>query len=225
MINKDGIKTDVDKVKVIMAMPAPKTVREIKGFIEAIGYYRRFIPAFSRLVGPLISLTKKYARFRWMEDCQSAFEALKDQLTAVPLLVYPDLSKPMVYTDASDRCIGAVLAQPWPYKDGPVPGMPEEVPIYFLSHRLSETQQRWPVIEKGAFAILYHVQKLDYYLSGAVFTIKTNHQPLKYLFEAEWTNKKIQQWALKLSGYNCKIEYLVGRDNTCADCYRGFRNS
>ena len=98
-----------------------------------------------------------------------------------------------------------------------MPGVPEEVPIYFLSHRLSETQQRWPVIEKEAFAILYAVQKLDYYLSGAVFTIKTDHQPLKYLLEAEWMNKKIQQWALKLSGYNCKIEYLAGRDNTYAD--------
>ena len=191
-INKDGIKTDVDKVEVIRAMPARKTVREIRGFIGAIGYYRRFLPAFSWLAGLLISLMKKYAWFRWMEDCQHAFEALKDQLTAMPLLAYPDLSKPMVlYTDASDRCIEAVLMQPCPDKDGPVLGVPEEIPIYFLSHWLSETQQRWPVIEKELFAILYAVQKLDYYLSGAVFTIKTDHQPLKYLLEAKWTNKKI----------------------------------
>ena len=123
MINKDGIKTDVNKVEVIRAMSAPKTVREIRGFIGAILYYRRFIPAFSRLAGPLISLTKKYARFRWTEDYQHAFEALKDQLTAVPLLAYPDFSKLMVlYTDASDRCIGAVLTQPCPDKDGPVSG-------------------------------------------------------------------------------------------------------
>ena len=122
VINKDGIKTDVDKVEVIRAIPAPKTVRDIRGFIGVIGYYRRFIPAFSRLAGSLISLTKKYARFRWTEDCQRAFEVLKDQLTAVPLLAYPDLSKPMVlYTYASDRCIEAVLTQPCPDKDGPVP--------------------------------------------------------------------------------------------------------
>ena len=122
VINKDGIKTDVDKVEVIKAIPAPKTVREIRGFIGAIGYYRRFIPAFSRLAGPLISLTKKYAQFRWTEDCQRASEALKDQLTAVPLLACPDFSKPMeLYTDASDKCIGAVLTQPCPDKDGPMP--------------------------------------------------------------------------------------------------------
>ena len=55
------------------------------------------------------------------------------------------------------------------------------------------------------------------HLSEAKFTIKTDHKPLQYLFEAELTNKKIQQWAIKLSGYNCKIEYLAGRENMCAD--------
>ena len=45
VINNDGIKTDVDKVDVIRTMPAPKTVREIRGIIGDIGYYRRFIPA------------------------------------------------------------------------------------------------------------------------------------------------------------------------------------
>jgi len=218
VIDESGVHPDIDKVEVMRAMPEPRTVREVRGFIGAIGYYRRFIPAFSRIATPLIALTKKYARFNWTEDCQRSFDTLKEQLTAIPLLAYPDLSKPMVlYTDASDQCIGACLTQPCPERDGPVPGISEEVPIYFLSHRLSPTQQRWPVIEKEAYAIVYALEKLNYYLNGATFVIKTDHKPLQYLFEADWTNKKIQQWALKLSGYNCKIEYLAGRENTCAD--------
>ena len=59
VINKQGIKPDDDKVKVIRSMPEPKTVRQVRGFIGAIGYYRRFIPAFSRIATPLIALTKK----------------------------------------------------------------------------------------------------------------------------------------------------------------------
>lgn len=62
---------------------------------------------------------------------------------------------------------------------------------------------------------MYALQKMDYYLNGVVFTIKTDHNQLQYLLEADQTNKKIQQWALKLSGY--KIEYLADRDNTHAD--------
>lgn len=153
---------------------------------------------------PLIALTQMYAIFKWTEDCQRAFDCLKVQLNAVLLLTYPDLSKPMVlYTDTSEQCIGAVLIQPCPEQDGPV---------YFLSHRLSETQHRWPVIERKTYTIIYVLQKLDYYLSEAVFTTKTDHKQLQYLLKAEWTNKKTQQRALKLSGYSCKIEYLAGRD-------------
>ena len=119
----------------------------------------------------------------------------------------------VLYTDASNQCVGMVLTQSSPERDRPVPGIQEEIPIYFLSHQLTKTQQRWSVIEKEVFAIMYALKKLDYYLSGAVFTIKTDNQPLQYLLEMEWTNKKIQQWAFKLSGYNYKIEYLAGKDN------------
>ena len=73
------------------------------------------------------------------------------------------------------------------------------------------------MIEKEAYAIVYAIEKLNCYLRGATFVIKTDHKPLQYLFEADWTNKKIQQWAFKLSWYNCRIKYLAGRENTCAD--------
>ena len=74
------------------------------------------------------------------------------------------------------------------------------------------------MIEKEAYAIVYALEKLNY-LSGATFVIKTDHKPLQY--EAEWTNKMIQRWVLNLSGYNCRIEYLAGRKNTCADLLSG----
>lgn len=78
-------------------------VRQVREFIEAIRYYRGIILAFSRLETTLIALTKKYARFKRTEDCQRAFDTLKEQLATVLLLTYLDLSKPMVlYTDASD---------------------------------------------------------------------------------------------------------------------------
>lgn len=120
-------------MKVTREMPEPKTVRQVRGFIGAIGYYRRFIPAFSRLATPLIALTKKYVRFKLTEDCQWLFDTLKEQLTAVPLLKYPDLNKPIIlYTNASEQCIGAVLTPPCP-RDGPVHSIPEEVPVYWYT--------------------------------------------------------------------------------------------
>ena len=47
--------------------------------------------------------------------------------------------------------------------------------------------------------------------------IKTNHKTLKILLESLVQNRKIQLWALGTAGYNCKIEYIESKTNTCAD--------
>ena len=173
-------------------------------------YYRRFVPNFSKIAEPLIDLTKKYARFKWTSECQTAFDFLKESLTVVPLLAYPDTNKPYVlYTDASNNCIGACLTQKTDDE--------EEKPIYFLSHKLSQTQTRWSTIEKEGFAIYYALQKLDHYLHNAKFTIKTDHKPLKYILDSPMQNKKIQLWALSIAGYNTQVEYIKGKENHCAD--------
>ena len=136
------------------------------------------------------------------ETHQRAFEYLKDSLTDVHLLVYPDSNKPYVlYTDSSDTCIGVYFTQEC---DG------DEKPIYYLTHKLSRSQCKWSVVEKETFAIHFALQKLDYYLHNSQFVIRTDHKPLKYLLESPMQNKKIQLWAICMPGYNCTIEYIAG---------------
>ena len=209
VISEDGIQPDQKKVEAIRGLPAPTCVREVRSFIGMCSYYRRFIQNFSQIAEPIVALTKKYAHFKWSDIHQKAFEFLKDSLTSVPLLVYPDSKKPYtLFTDASSTCIGACLTQEC---DG------SQKPIYYLSHNLSKSQCKWSVVEKEAYAIHFALQKLDYYLHNAQFIIKTDHKPLKYLLESPMQNKKIQMWSLSMSGYNCSIEYIEGATNTCAD--------
>ena len=218
IIGKDGIRPEDEKVKAIREMPAPTTVREVRSLMGMISYYRRFVPNFSKIAEPIVALTKKYARFHWNEECQRAFEYLKESLTVVPLLAYPDTSKPYVlYTDASDTCIGACLTQQQEHPESKHEAETVEVPIYFLSHKLSDSQRKWSVVEKEAFAIHYALQKLDHYLHNAQFVIRTDHQPLKYLLSSPMQNKKVQMWAMGMTGYNCQIEYIPGSTNVLAD--------
>ncbi|MCG8049023.1 MAG: reverse transcriptase domain-containing protein, partial [Candidatus Thiodiazotropha endolucinida] len=219
VINDNGIKPEEKKVNVIKSLPTPQTVRDVRSFIGMCSYYRRFIPHFSAIAEPLIALTRKYAKFKWNPKCQSAFDSLKNSLAAFPMLGYPDPNKPYVlYTDASNDCIGACLTQPNDDFAGRDPELKNEKPIYYLSHRLSDTQTRWSTIEKEAFAIHFALQKLDHYLHNAQFVIKTDHKPLKYILDTpNLQNKKLQLWSLGIAGYNCKVEYLKGSENTCAD--------
>ena len=205
VISENGVQPDQKKVEAIRSLPAPTWVREVQSFIGICSYYRRFIQNFSQIAEPIVALTRKYAHFKWSDTHQKAFEFLKDSLTSVPLLVYPDSKKPYtLFTDASDICIGACLTQEC---DG------DEKPVYYLSHKLSNSQCKWSVVEKEAYAIYFALQTLELLLALFSIFIKTDHKPLKYLLESPIQNKKIQMWALSMSGYNCCIEYIESTRN------------
>lgn len=151
IISDKGIQPDPEKVRVIKVLPKPTCVRDIRSFIGMTGYYRRFIPQYSQIAEPLIALTRKYARFKWTETWDVAFEKFKSYLCIVPLLAYHDPSKRYtLYTDASQGAISACLTQPC---DEPSdnPNIRNEKPLFFLSHKLSDTQTRWSVVEKEAY--------------------------------------------------------------------------
>ena len=134
---------------------------------------------------------------------------MKEKLCVPILLNFPNTTKEyLVYTDASDTCIGAVLAQE---TEG------GERPIQYLSHHLSPSQCRWPIIEKEMFSIVFAVQKFRPFLYGNKFTVRTDHKPLKFLFKCEMKNVKLQKWAMQLSEHDITVEYIKGKDNVQAD--------
>ena len=209
VISKDGIYPDPEKIRVIQDLRPPKNVREVRSVVGMASYYRKFIDHFSEVVGPLTELTKKHAKFHWSSEHSKAFQTIKQKLVQAPVLAHPDPSRPYILsTDASLIAVGAVLTQET--DDG-------EKVIQYLSKKLSEGQQKWPTIEREAYAIVYTVNKLRHYLLGSKFTVYTDHKPLKSLFTSEMKNARIQRWAIMLEEYGCQVEYKQGKSNVPAD--------
>ena len=145
----------------------------------------------------------------WTEKHQEAFETLKKALMQAPILHLPSFSQPFqLFTDASDSSIGALLTQE-------VDGVYK--PIYYLSHHLSNTQQKWPIIEKECYSIVFAIEKFRHFLEGKNFKIFSDHNPLKYIQSAENKNAKLQRWAIKISAFGGKIEFIKGKLNVQAD--------
>jgi hypothetical protein len=90
----------------------PTTVRQIQSFLGLAGYYRRFIPDFSRIAKPMTKLLKKGVKYEWSQKCEDAFHMLRQHLTTAPVLAHPDNTKRFeVYCDASGTRLGCVLMQ------------------------------------------------------------------------------------------------------------------
>ena len=196
-------------MSVIAEVNTPTSVRDVRSFLGMCGFYRRFIDDFATIARPLTLLTRKDARFEWSSEAQKAFEELKGRLISHPILAHADVNRPYnLYTDASGYCIGGVLTQE--FEDG-------EHAIQYISHQLSETQQKWPTIEREAYAIIFCIQKLRQYLLGSKFTVYTDHKPLRSLFTAEMKNTRVQRWAIMLEEFGCDIEYKQGCRNLEAD--------
>ena len=51
----------------------PTTMRQIRSFLGLAGYYRRFIPDFSRIAKPMTELLKKVVKYEWSQKCEDAF--------------------------------------------------------------------------------------------------------------------------------------------------------
>ncbi|KAK1651525.1 hypothetical protein QYE76_069330 [Lolium multiflorum] len=92
-LSKDGIAVNPSKVAAVLEWEAPKTVKEIRGFLGMAGYYRRFIEGFSKIAGPMTKLLRKNTPFVWSEECEKSFQTLKEKLTTAPVLAVPEVGK------------------------------------------------------------------------------------------------------------------------------------
>jgi hypothetical protein len=59
IISHEGVKVDPNNIKAMMDWWIPKTLKNLRGFLELTGYYHKFVRNYGRIVAPLMTLTKK----------------------------------------------------------------------------------------------------------------------------------------------------------------------
>ena len=121
-----------------------------------------------------------------------------------------------MFTDASKYAWACVLTQEYQYeKDGKE--FKINHPITFASGLFRGSQMNWAALTKEAFAIYSSIEKLSYYLEDADIVLKSDHLPLKKFLQKNTLNSKVNNWAVEISPYKIKFEYIKGIKNTLAD--------
>jgi hypothetical protein len=92
--------------------PKSTTATEVRSFLGAVQYWRKFIANLSFIASPLHALTSVKQVFQWGDKQQKSFETLKEKISTTPVLALLDLQQPFeIQTDASRYAMGAVLMQ------------------------------------------------------------------------------------------------------------------
>ena len=164
-----------------------------------------------RALTPLSDMLRKGRPFHWTAEHDVVWEKIRGYVENLKWLYHPDQTKPFVlYTDASDRAMGACLMQE---QNG------RYVPIEYLSKKFSEAKRKWPTCEQELYALLTAIVKWRPYLIMRHFTAYTDHKNLECLFSENGrsVNNRLNRWKLQLSEYDFTVKHLRGDRNVIAD--------
>jgi hypothetical protein len=76
VLSNGGIMVDPAKVQEVLDWKAPISMHEVRSFLGLVGYYRRFIPDFSKIAKSMTRLLQKGTRFVWTSKYDAAFHKL-----------------------------------------------------------------------------------------------------------------------------------------------------
>ena len=209
VVSADGVATDPDKISAIRDWPTPTNLTELRSFLGATGYYRRFVPQYARLAQPLTKLLSKGVSFSWDEKADQAFHLLRQGLVEAPILGYPDprLSY-IVDTDASDYAMGAVLSQ---VQDT------IERPVAYYSKTFSSEERNYCVTRRELLAVVKALHHFRPYLYGQKFTLRTDHESLRWMTNIKEPRGQVARWLEAIQEFSFTTLHRRGASHGNAD--------
>ena len=181
-ISAKGVETDGKNIAKVKNFPVPKKKKDVQAILGLSNFYRKHILGYSKICIPLYKLTEKSDKaFECSNECQIAFDTLKEKLINAPLLALPQLNSDeiMILTvDTSAEAIGYVLSQ---YQTDPETNKRIERVLYYGGKNLKSVESKYGSTHLEILGAAYAVQKLDTYLRGRRFRLVTDHKSILYI--------------------------------------------
>ncbi|MBW0470745.1 hypothetical protein O181_010460 [Austropuccinia psidii MF-1] len=171
---------------------------------------------FAHITSSLYKLCSKYVVFEITKERRDAYERIKHELTNAPLLILHDFELQFkLYIDAACRqVLGEALHQ-----RQMVDHKPREGVACNISRKLKDSEARYGATQAECLCLVWALEKLHYYLEGAVFEVYTDCRALKSLLNMKTPNRHMLRWQIAIQEYrdNMTIIYKEGKSHTNAD--------
>ena len=222
IIGKGCLQMSPEKLQGIADWSPPKNPAEVQSFLGFTGYYRYFIPNYSKIAWPLLDLTKKTTPWHWGETQKKVFEELKTWMCKSPVLIQPDIDKQFtLHVDASAYSMGAVLLQEGNNTTKTLAQChkPTLHPVTYYSATFTPTEWNYDIYERELLAIMKALAHWRHYLGWTKnpFIICTDHANLQYWKSPRNLNLWTARWHTDLQEYDYILEYIPRKTKTTAD--------
>ena len=213
-LTQEGIFPAADKLEAIKNISAPSNTKELLSLLGLITYLNRFSAKIAELTAPLRELTKKNIHFRQELHHQTALEKIKEKLCSAQVLSYYD-SDPATTTilqcDASQEGLGAWIRQ--------VDSDDNERIVAMASRSLTDSESRYSNIERECLAVMFRLEKFEYYLLGRHTPVETDHSPLEQIFKKNIAEApaRLQRLLLRCLRFDVEVKYSRGETIPVAD--------
>lgn len=211
VLTAEGVKLDPKRIEALVKYERPKSIKELRGFLGAVNYDRRFCKDLAGLSQPLVRLLRKGCKWKWKGEEQAAFDAIKEAYLGAEVASHPNWARRFyVQTDASDYAIGGCLFQ----RDDQTG---ERRFIAFCSRVLRGAELSYSVTEKEGLAVVYALQLWRTILLGREVVVVTDHKALSFIMTTNIKSGRLYRWVMAIQEFDVTIEHCKGKDNLLAD--------
>ncbi|GKV28927.1 hypothetical protein SLEP1_g37913 [Rubroshorea leprosula] len=197
VVSKKGIEVNLEKVQAVQQMEPPKTVKDVQRLTGRVAALHRFIARSAERCLPFFKALREPKNFQWTDECQQAFDELKQYLASAPLLSKPiDGECLYLYLGVTEEAVSSVLLRE---------ENKNQKPICYVSKVLQGAEQNYPLAEKATFALVCTAHKLRAYFQSHQIIVYTN-LPLRKILQKPELSGRLIGWSVELSEYDLKFQ-------------------
>ena len=209
-ISEEGVSPATDKVAAVRTFTPPSNMKEVRAFVGFCNYFRRMVPNFSRMAGPLIAMTKLTSGWKSGQlppEALQSFEDMKRALSSSPVIGFAKTGGQYILTvDAATTGLGAILSQTH---------QNEEVIVSYWSRTVREHERNYTPYMLEMTAVCSALEHFHENIFGKRVIVYTDHKPL--LGASNIQKKTINRLVENMNIYDIDLRYKKGGDNQGAD--------